>query len=74
VQVGKVQRGECPDQRLVQLGDVGLDDVVEAVEVLNVQRGQHIDARVEQFLDVLPALGVARSRDIGVRDFVDQDE
>ena len=43
-----------------------------AVDVLDVQRGEHVDARVQQFLDVLPALGVARAGGVGVRQFVDQ--
>ena len=36
--------------------------VVEAVDVLDVERGVDVDAGVEQLLDVLPALGVARAR------------
>jgi len=34
----------------------------------------NIDARFQQFLDILPALGMARALDIGVRQFVDQDQ
>ncbi len=33
-----------------------------------------VDAGVEQFLDVLPALGVARAGRVGVRQLVDQDQ
>lgn len=50
-------------------GDL-LDDVVEALQVLHVDGGQHVDARGEQLLDVLPALLVARTGDVGVREFV----
>src|SRR5262249_52873673 len=32
------------------------DDVVQALQVLYVERGVHRDARVEQLLDVVPAL------------------
>ncbi len=39
-----------------------LDDVVERLEVLDVDRRDDVDAGVEQLLDVLPALGVARAR------------
>ena len=39
-----------------------LDDVVEALEVLDVDRRDHVDAGVEQLVDVLPALLVARAR------------
>ena len=45
-------------------GDAGdlRDDVVQALEVLDVERRVDVDAGVEQLLDVLPALGVARAR------------
>jgi hypothetical protein len=33
-----------------------------------------INARVEQFSDILPAFGVARAVDIGVRQFIHQDQ
>ena len=39
-----------------------LDDVVERLEVLDVDRRDDVDAGVEQLLDVLPALLVARAR------------
>jgi hypothetical protein len=34
------------------------DDVVQRLEVLDVHRGQDVDTRVEQLLDVLPTLRV----------------
>ncbi len=49
-----------------------LHDVVEAFEVLDVQRRVHVDARGQQFLDILPALGVAAALDIGMGEFVHQ--
>ena len=38
------------------------DHVVQALDVLDVERGVDLDARVEQLEHVLPALGVARAR------------
>ena len=61
--------GDC-----LLLADPGdrLDDVVQRFQVLDVHRGDHVDARVEQGLDVLTALGVPRAGDVGVGQFVDQ--
>src|SRR5262249_3795466 len=55
------------------VGDAA-DDVVEALEVLDVERGVDVDAGVEQLLDVVPALGVARAFDVAVRELVDDDD
>ena len=41
-------------------GDL-LHHVVQRLQVLDVQRGDHVDPGVQQVLDVLPALGVAAS-------------
>src|SRR5581483_11993730 len=38
------------------------DDVVQALDVLDVDRGADVDARVEELFDVLPALRVPRPR------------
>ena len=56
---------------LLDAGDLG-DDVVEAFQVLDVDRGDDGDAGVEQLLDVLPALGVLAARGVGVGELVDQ--
>lgn len=40
--------------------------------VLDVDRGHDVDAGVEQFVDVLPALGVAAAGDVGVGVLVDE--
>lgn len=58
------------------LGDAGdlLDDVVEALQVLDVDGGGHVDAGVEEFPDVLPAFGVAAAGGVGVGEFVDERE
>ena len=52
-------------------GEAG-DDVVEALDMLDVERAEHVDPGLAQLLDVLPTLGMAATRRIGVREFVDQ--
>ena len=52
-------------------GDLG-DDVVQRLQVLDVDGGDDIDPGLEDLLDVLPALLVARARDVGVGELVDQ--
>ena len=42
--------------------------------MLHVHRRVDVDAGVEQLLDVLPALGVARAGRVGVRELVDDDQ
>ena len=54
-------------------GDLA-DDIVEAFDVLDVERRVDVDAGGEQFVDVLPALRVTRAGRVGVRQFVDQNE
>ena len=49
------------------------DHVVQALDVLHVQRRVHVDAGVEQLEDVLPALGMAPAGRVRVRQLVDQD-
>ncbi len=51
-------------------GDL-LDDVVERLQMLHVDGREDVDPGREQLLDVLPALGVAAARDVGVGEFVD---
>ena len=51
--------------------DLG-DDVVEALDVLDVDRGVDVDAAVEQLLDVEIALGMAAAGRIGMGELVDQ--
>ena len=50
------------------------DEVVEALEVLDVDRRDDVDARVEDLVDVLVALGVPRPRRVRVRQLVDERE
>ena len=57
---------------LRHLGDP-LNHVVDALEVLEVQRRDDVDPRVEDLLDVLPALLVLDAGSIRVGKLVDQD-
>jgi hypothetical protein len=50
-------------------GDL-LDHVLQRLQVLDIHRGQHRDPGGEQFLDVLPPLGVAGAGGVGVRQLV----
>ena len=43
------------------------------VIIASTEGGVDIDAGTQQFVDVLPALGMARAGHVGVRQFVDQD-
>ena len=51
-----------------------LDHVVQRLEVLDVQRRDHVDARLEQLLDVLATLLVARAGHVGVGELVDESD
>ena len=51
--------------------DLG-DDVVQAFDVLDVDRRVDVDAAAQQLLDVEIALGVAAAGRVGVGEFVDQ--
>ena len=68
-----------PDYRVGDgfvLGDAGdlLNDVVEGLEVLDVDRCDDVDARFEDRVDILPTLLVAAARHVGVRHLVDQSD
>ena len=49
-----------------------LDDVVQAFQMLDVQGGEHVDARGQQFVHVLPAFQVARAGHVAVGQLVHQ--
>ena len=51
-----------------------LHDVAEAFEVLDVERGPHVDACREQLLDVLPALQMAAARNVGMGELIDEQQ
>ncbi|MNI41835.1 hypothetical protein D3C73_960990 [compost metagenome] len=48
------------------------DLIVEAFQMLDVDRGEHVDAGGEQFLDVLPTFGMTTAGRIAVGQFVHQ--
>ena len=48
--------------------------VVEAFEMLHIQRRVHVDAGGEKFFDIHVSFGMAAALDIGVRKFVHQHE
>ena len=50
------------------------DDVVQAFDVLDVERGVDVDAGGDQLLDIHVALGMAAARRVGVRQLIDQRE
>ena len=52
-------------------GDLG-DDVVQAFEVLDIERAPDVDAGGQKFLDVLPAFDVPGAVGIGVGQFIDE--
>ena len=48
--------------------------VVETFQVLHVERAEYVDTCRQQLIDILPALGVAHARHIGVRQLVNQNQ
>src|SRR5208282_2038654 len=56
---------------LRRAGDL-LDHVVEGFQVLDVDGGDHVNPGIENLLDVLPSLLVARTWDVRVRELIDQ--
>jgi hypothetical protein len=50
------------------------DHVVQTLQMLHVDGGVHVDARIEQFIDVLPALRMARAGDVRMCEFVDENQ
>ena len=75
--VGLVEDAIGQGLALAHAGDLG-DQVVQALQVLDVDGGPDVDAGIQQLLDVLPALGVARRRlaadEVGVRQLIDQQD
>ena len=59
--VGGIEDGVGHGLVNADAGDAA-DHVVQALEMLHVERGVDVDAVVEQFFDVLPAFGVAVNR------------
>ena len=48
------------------------DHVVQAFNVLHIQRRPHVDARIKEFNNVLPPFGMACAFAIGVGEFIDE--
>jgi hypothetical protein len=48
--------------------------IIQALQVLHIDRGIDIDPGVEQLLDILPAFGVPGALGIRMRQFVHQDQ
>lgn len=53
--------------------DEFLDRVVQAFQMLDVQRRDHVNPGRENFLDVLVTFSISASRHVGMGQFVDQD-
>ena len=70
-QLGLVQH---PVRNRLPHPDMGeaCNDVVQALDMLDIDRRRNVDARIQQFLDILPALGMAASRSVAVSKLVDQ--
>ena len=49
-------------------------DIVEAFDVLNIDRGVDVDAAVQQLFHIEIAFGVAAARCIGVRKLIDEND
>ena len=50
------------------------DDVLQAFEMLDVERGPDVDAVAQDLLDVLVALGVDQARRVRMRELVDEQQ
>ncbi len=71
--VGPLQQGVRHGLADLDASDLR-DDVVEALDVLDVERGVDVDARREQLVRILPALVVTGAWSIGVGQLVQQEE
>jgi hypothetical protein len=75
--VDELDRVGLPNDRirdglaLLGTGDA-FDDVVQRLEMLDVERRDHVDPAREQLLDVLPSLRIAGTRSIRVGELVDE--
>ena len=75
--VGLVEDAVRHRLALLDAGDLR-DQIVQALEMLDVERGPDVDAGVEQLLDVLPTLRMARrgiaADEVGVGELVDEQD
>ncbi len=71
--IGFIEYGIRQGFRDADTGDPA-DHIVQAFQVLHVDGGEYIDAGIQQFLYVLPALRMTRAGRIRMRQFIDQDQ
>ncbi len=71
--VGAIEEGIGQRFGDADSGDAA-NDIVEALEMLDVERRPDVDAGRQQLADVLPALRVARARDVRMGQLVDEQE
>ena len=75
--VGLIEQSIGQGLELTNPGDLS-HHVAQRLEMLNVDRGVHVDAGIEHLFDVLPALLVPRRRiaagDVGMRELIDQQQ
>ena len=69
--VGRVEHGVRDGLLHADAGDL-VHGVVQALDVLDVDGGDDVDAGGQDLVDALPALLVPRAGDVGVRQLVDQ--
>ncbi|MNE19433.1 hypothetical protein D3C80_1125130 [compost metagenome] len=50
------------------------DHVVQAFQMLDIDGGQHVDTGVQQLFHILPALRMARTVGVTVRQLIHQDQ
>ena len=50
------------------------DDVIEGLDVLDIERGINPNPGVQKFLDILPSFGMAAADDIGMGQFIDENQ
>ncbi len=71
--IGFIEHGIGQGFRDADPGDAA-DHIVQAFQMLHIDRRIHIDAGVQQFVDILPALRMARTGRIRMREFIHQDQ
>ena len=71
--IGAVEDGVGHRLAHAHAGDLR-HDIVQAFDVLDIDRGIDVDALLQQLLDIEVALGMPAAGGIGVRELVDQDQ
>ena len=71
--IGAIEDGVRHGLAHAHMGDLR-DHVVQAFDVLDIDRGVDVDAAAQQLLDVEIALGVAAARRVGMGELVDQND